>query len=289
MNLLNYVPENWQKLLSPKEWQELHKKNEEKLTLIKNGEIAPNKPNTNASKQYKAGLKLNDLQRRVLLGLALGDGHLEKEKGGLHYKVRVEQKKEEYTNFLFALFAPWVYNPEPYSVNGKDTKCFNTISHAAFDFYGNAFYRDGIKVWPDDTLKSKIDDVTLAIWLMDDGSRKGADRMGINLNTQSFTRPENHKLKKVLEDMQIAPISVHLQNEKKKKVDGSEITVPQYRLYLNGDAEMALRRKIAKYVLPCFDYKLPPITVKKYLKGLSNADLCNLYPPSLIEKLDLFL
>jgi len=39
---------------------------------------------------YKKDLKLSSLQREIIVGLALGDGHLETHNNGRTYKLKVE-------------------------------------------------------------------------------------------------------------------------------------------------------------------------------------------------------
>ena len=41
--------------------------------------------------EYKQHLKLTRTQREVLVGLLLGDGHLETQNGGRTYRLKIEQ------------------------------------------------------------------------------------------------------------------------------------------------------------------------------------------------------
>jgi len=52
---------------------------------------------------YKKNLKLSSLQREIIVGLALGDGHLETLNEGKTYRLKVEHslKQREYLDWLY--------------------------------------------------------------------------------------------------------------------------------------------------------------------------------------------
>ena len=74
--------------------------------------------NSNELKAYKEKLKLSDIQREVLVGLLLGDGHLETANSGKTYRLKIEQseKHKSYVKHLYHIFEDWVLT-EP---NSKD-------------------------------------------------------------------------------------------------------------------------------------------------------------------------
>jgi hypothetical protein len=51
-------------------------------------------------------LKISKNQKEVLIGLILGDAHLEKSLNGFSYRLKIEQsvKKKEYVYHLFNIF-----------------------------------------------------------------------------------------------------------------------------------------------------------------------------------------
>jgi hypothetical protein len=50
--------------------------------------------------------KISKFQKEVLIGLVLGDAHLEKSLNGLSYRLKIEQSKNkiEYINHLYDIF-----------------------------------------------------------------------------------------------------------------------------------------------------------------------------------------
>lgn len=252
-----HIPLAWHKYLSTEQWQQYLILNSKKLDIQKERAQKNKKRGPDVLKQYKGLLKLNAVQKMVIAGLALGDGHLCLRGTRIkHYALMVENKQPEYVMFLYAIFEPWVLTP-PFKTPGKETYRFSTISHPAFDFFGKAFYGGKVKGLPKN-LHKFLREPALAIWFMDDGSRKGKDRMGLHLNTQCFTKDEHSKLVKALK-------RVGLESSFHKQIEGSGHV--QYRIYMGGHAEMKLRKYIAELLLPCFAYKLPAIKTKKYLKA----------------------
>jgi hypothetical protein len=51
-------------------------------------------------------IKITKTQKEILIGLILGDAHLEKSLNGLSYRLKIEQssKKQDYINHLFLIF-----------------------------------------------------------------------------------------------------------------------------------------------------------------------------------------
>ena len=64
---------------------------------------------------------------------------------------------------------------------------FSTLSHVELEQFRLRFYRDHTKVVPEDL---ELTPLSMAVWFMDDGSRKSGQCRGLYLNTQSFTLTE---------------------------------------------------------------------------------------------------
>jgi len=105
---------------------------------------------SNEIEAYKSKLKLSREQREILVGLLLGDAHLETQNGGRTYRLKVEYsvKNKDYCQHIYEVFKEWVLTPprektvrrgEHQSVNVT----FSTVSHGAFRFYAKQFYKDG--------------------------------------------------------------------------------------------------------------------------------------------------
>src|SRR5690606_15496728 len=93
--------------------------------------------------KYKRQLKLSAVQREVLVGILLGDAHLEERPGGRVFRVKIEQSigHAAYVHHLFEIFREWVVSPprERAKKIGNGNIGFQTVSHGAFRFYAQQF------------------------------------------------------------------------------------------------------------------------------------------------------
>src|SRR3989344_5057867 len=128
--------------------------------------------------KYKKNLKLSDHQKEILVGLLLGDGHLETQNDGRTYRLKIEHSylQKEYVDWLYDIFKEWVLTPPQekiQSFGGVQYRkfWFSTVSHGAFRFYGQQFYREKKKVLPR-LIHKWLSPLAMAIWFMDDGSIK---------------------------------------------------------------------------------------------------------------------
>src|SRR3989344_6680836 len=122
---------------------------------------------------YKEKLKLSDYQKEVLIGLLLGDGHLETQNNGRTYRLKIEHTywQKDYTNWLYKIFQEWVLTPpqeKQQIVSGVVYKkyWFSTVSHGAFRFYAQQFYNKH-KILPK-LINKWLSPIVMAIWFMDD-------------------------------------------------------------------------------------------------------------------------
>ena len=103
---------------------------------------------SNKIEAYKNTLKLSDEQKEILIGVLLGDGHLETQNHGRTYRLKIEHAlyQEEYTLWLYEKFKAWVLTPPQEKRHTVFSQMyrehwFSTISHGAFRFYAQQFYR----------------------------------------------------------------------------------------------------------------------------------------------------
>ncbi len=129
-----------------------------------------------AIEAYKTTLRVSDVQREIVVGVLLGDAHLETQNGGLSYRLKIEQghRHAEYVRHLYSELREWVLTP-PKQKMGR-TKgvitlnlAFQTVSHEELASYGSSFYRARRKVVPE-RIREITTARTLAYWFMDDGS-----------------------------------------------------------------------------------------------------------------------
>jgi len=191
-------------------------------------------------------------QQNILIGLLLGDGHLEKQKGSINYRLKIHQndRHKEYVFHLYEIFQDITKTPPRSKVVSAFNKTyeswyFNTIVHPHFMEYGNNFYNDSKKVLPTFSLiNSWLSPIGLAYWFMDDGSLKSKESKGVLLNTQNFSLTEVELLCNILEKKWL------LSNWPRKQKEG-------YQIYISGHSYEKLKDLIYPYLLPSMFYKFP--------------------------------
>ena len=172
--------------------------------------------NTKQIREYKKDLKLTVQQRKILIGTLLGDGHLETQNKGRTYRLKIEHsvKQADYVAWLYTQFTDWVH-AEPYrrTRNGRDYVGFTTYSHGAFRYYAQQFYRENDKIVPL-KIAQMLDPTSLAIWFLDDGSRKSLKHNTYVLHTYGFSQTGNEALSKALQERFGISTSLHKQKQK---------------------------------------------------------------------------
>lgn len=212
--------------------------------------------NTNELKQYKHTLKLTSYQRELIIGLVLGDGHLETQNHGQTYRLKIEHSltQRAYVDWLYEQFKDWVITP-PHQrqqiINGKVylKYYFNTMSHGAFRFYGRQFYHQSKKVVPK-LIHRWLTPAALAVWYMDDGSLKSSHHRSRILNTQGFTKNEVNRLAQALHERW------RLATQLRKQPEG-------YQILIGGESYQDLYALLSPHIIPSMRYKLDPTHLKK--------------------------
>ena len=203
-----------------------------------------------AIEEYKRTLRLLPEQREVLVGLLLGDAHLETQNQGRTYRLKIEQSEEHrtYVEHLYSLFREWVLTPprrkETESDGHVSTKWwFQTVSHSAFRFYAQQFYRGGRKGVPR-LIHRWLKPRGLAYWFMDDGSLKWEKSRAVLFNTQGFDRSDVERLRSVLSEQ------FGLEAALRRQKEGFQILIP-------GSSLKRFVELIGPYLLSEMVYKLP--------------------------------
>lgn len=205
---------------------------------------------SNEIEAYKQKLSLSPEQREALIGLILGDAHLETQNGGRTYRLKIEHgaKQRDYVEHLYQMFQDWVRTPpkekEKFSRGGPPGQniWFSTLSHGSFRFYAGQFYRGRRKIVPK-LIARWLTPRGLAYWFMDDGSIKSKQSKGLILNTQAFARGEVARLVEVLQ------LKFGLQAKLRKQQDG-------WQIYISGRSYERFLSLVQPFLLPSFDYKL---------------------------------
>ncbi len=204
--------------------------------------------NTLALRKQKASLKMTDRQKQILVGMLLGDAHLERQRGALTARLKIEHSlaQSAYVEWKFREWRDWVRTPPrervrrnrlgTYSTNIG----FTTLAHVDFEEFRVRFYRERRKVIPIDL---ELLPLSMAVWFMDDGSRKSSQCRGLYLNTQSFTASEVSLLQAVISR------DVGIETTLRRQRDGLQIYIP-------APSASDLAAFIANEVLPSMRYKL---------------------------------
>jgi hypothetical protein len=204
--------------------------------------------NTLALRKQKALLTMTERQEQTLIGMLLGDAHLERQRGAVMARLKIEHSVAQaaYVAWKYREWRDWVRTPPRARVrhNRLGTVStnigFSTLSHVELERFRLRFYQDHRKVIPEDL---ELTPLSMAVWFMDDGSRKSSQCRGLYLNTQSFTEPEVRLLQAViLRD-------VGVETTVRRQRDGLQIYIP-------APSASGMTAYITKHILPSMRYKL---------------------------------
>ena len=200
--------------------------------------------------EYKSGLSLSKRQKEILIGLILGDGHLEKLYTPILGRLKVEHsyKQKDYVDWLYKEFRNWVRSkPKIRSLKawGKLRKNyrFSTYGHKILGEFRERFYEGKKKIVPND-IEKDITSLGLAVWYMDDGSIKSKKHKGVFLNTQGFRENSVMKLQKMLGN------KFGIKSTTRKEKNGKQI-------YLGGKSGEKFIALAKPYIISSMKYKIP--------------------------------
>jgi hypothetical protein len=205
--------------------------------------------------EYKNLLALTKNQQDVLIGTILGDGNIRILKKEASLTVSHGEKQSDYVFWKYSVFRDWVLtkprketrqyykNRERYLVSWK----FSTISHPEITRYHKFFYPKDKKIIPSLIGSILISPLSLAVWYMDDGSRKPYGR-GAFLHTESFLVNDQRKLIKVLKKN----FSIIAKLSSAGLYEGKRL----FRLYITAKSFPHFRNLVLPYILPSMQYKL---------------------------------
>jgi transposase len=165
-----------------------------------------NKYNIKAIAAYERHPKqeLDLKEKQLLTGSILGDAHIRCRQDNPQIMFEQSVKHVKYIYWLKEQMKDWVFNYEkPINQSRKITKnkihhsyAFATICHPVFKEFKDKFYEGNKKTINIEFVEKYFSPLSLAVWLMDDGSlSKGRN---IVINSHSFSRKENETLKEFL-------------------------------------------------------------------------------------------
>lgn len=200
-------------------------------------------------KARASSVRLNQQQRDIIVGLLLGDGHLETKNHGRTYRLKIEHSinQKEYVDWQYAIFKNHTRTGPKLKVqmvNGKQYQkyYFSTIATGSLRFYGQQFYPHGKKCVPK-FIGKMLEPQGLAVWFMDDGSYKSKQHRSLILNTQGFVPQDIVRLQKVLQE------KFSIETVRRKQKEGEQIYIP-------GKQVPGFIQKIKPYILPSMEYKI---------------------------------
>lgn len=203
---------------------------------------------SNKIENYKKTLALNKKQRELIVGLLLGDGHLETQNGRT-YRLRIEHsiKQKEYVDWLYQNFSDWVNQPPKQRIKnsfGKEVASygFTTYSSGSLRFYAQQFYLGKKKIMPK-MISKLLSPLTLAIWFMDDGSWKSNFHRTYIIHALGYNKRELELVQKAFEEKFGIRAGIHRQYDK-------------WRIYIYRDSSDKFRKLIEPHVIPSMKYKL---------------------------------
>lgn len=194
--------------------------------------------NTKEIREYKKTLKLSDIQRSILIGTLLGDGHLETQDNGKTYRLKIEHQlaQKDYLEWIYNQFKEWA----PSGVrtrtkkNGYTYVLFDTYSHGTFRFYAQQFYLNGAKKIPE-LMDVLLDPMALAIWFMDDGSWKSDRHQTYIIHTLGYSKKDLESVQEILKKKFGLETSLHQQKKK------------YWRLYIKSESAKKFKELIEPY------------------------------------------
>jgi len=194
-----------------------------------------------ANKRGNTVGSLTQLQKSVIIGSILGDGCLRKVPGRKDTLLEINHsiRAKDYVDWKYSILKGISRSgPKARKGNGKRIAYrFLTRQHKELSSLYKKFYIAGKKRIPDSL---NIDEITLAVWFMDDGSK--CRRYDVYLNTQQYTIKDQCKLILSLEKIGL-----------KATLNKDKI---YYRLRFAKDSVERFNRLIEKYIVPSMKYKL---------------------------------
>jgi len=169
----------------------------------------------------------------IIVGSLLGDGCLRKMGRCIVPAFSVSHSESQKT-YVF-----WKYD--------KLKRFIKTPPWREERVYRRTFYKNGVKIIPDD-IASLLRDapLALAVWLMDDGNR---NHDAVFLNTQSFSLEDQKKLSRVLTGVFGFGTTIN----KHSVSNGKQL----YRIRIDTKSTKRLPKLMKDYFLPELRYKIP--------------------------------
>lgn len=195
-------------------------------------------------------------EKEFLIGSLLGDGHIrcrDKVDKRAYPQLMLEQSVQhvEYMFWLKEQIKDWLFNPNAQlhqnrKLNKKTEKVYHsyslqTICHPVFKEFYQGFYSHHKKIININFIEQYFTELSLAVWLMDDGTI--SKNRNIMLCSHSFSKEENEMLKNLLFNKFNLTANVWKNSSK-------------FYLGFSKQESIKLTNLIKKIVIPSMQYKL---------------------------------
>jgi len=203
------------------------------------------------TKAERNNFKLDSQLKQVLVGTILGDVYMRRfsKKANVRVVFRQGSINASYLLHLYSLFQEFVIAPPSVStitdkITGKIryNLSFATLALPCFNELYESFYLDGKKIIPNN-IADLLTSVSLAYWIMDDGSFTGS---GLKLHTNAFSLEELNLLNEALEKNFSIKATINISNREKS----------QYNLYISKNQMSLVKDLVVKHMHPDMLYKL---------------------------------
>ena len=196
---------------------------------------------------------LTKLQKSILIGSILGDGYVRILPRSTNAILEINHsfRQKEYVDWKYASLKEICASP-PKIRKGNGNRIayrFYTKQLPEITKLYALFYREKNKIIPDNL---KIDEISLAVWYMDDGGRCGSSNY--YLNTQQFSPSDQQKLLELLKnfgleaslnkDKKYSRIRFHISSVPKLKNLIGTILISSMKYKLGYDPVETLRRDV---------------------------------------------
>jgi len=203
------------------------------------------------SSAERSAISLPDEVKEVLIGILLGDAHINKRSLTANSRLVYSQttKHKEYFDLVYKIFKPLCVNGhEAYfnqSIDKRNNETyyyfhFATMQLPCFNLYREIFYNLGKKLVPNNIYKL-LTPIGLAFWIIDDGSPHGE---GLHISAYAFSEKDIGKLMFTLQDKFGLKCSIHYNRDNKPII------------YIFKESMSKLRSLVSEYFIKEMLYKL---------------------------------
>ena len=203
--------------------------------------------NTRVLKKKKSLLRLNQVQKELILGTIIGDGCLITSRSGKAARLQIRHniKHKAYVEWKYSMLQNWVLTP-PREDTHNNSWYFRTFSHLELMQIKRKFYNDGKRVIPLQIAEVFTSPLSLAVWLMDDGNGYPHYK-GFRISTYGFGLEGNLRLKACLKANFSLDPTVFSDSK-------------GYQLLIRKKDANELASLVSPYVVDCMKYKFITLT-----------------------------